>query len=407
MSNPLVAEKKDSTSAISGISILEAGKGLKDGIESGDWAATVMGAVGVGMEALAAVMDPFGAILAAGVGWLIEHVGPLKEALDKLAGDPDQVHAYSETWKNVSKEVSSVAQDLAAQVKKDIESWEGGSADAYRKQAEEVAKTLEGAAQACEGAGSGVKTAGDVVGAVRMLVRDIIAQVVAHLISWALQVLFTLGIGMAWVVPQVVNLVAKTAKQIAELVKNLTKALKELGKLLTKARGLFDDVAKSMKSIKSGGKDATHTPKDIKTSGAKDTPNEKPPPGKDESTHASGAHDGPGEHKGGANHEPPPREPGKDEGGSGGGAGTNDRGGNERSDPAKDKDKTEASNAKNEGDGDPPCLTDPVVISSGEVLVEDFDLELAHLLVRRTHRSSYRSGRWFGPTWASTVDQRL
>ena len=423
MSNPLVAEKQDSTSAISGISILEAGKGLKDGIESGDWAATVMGAVGVGMEALAAVMDPFGAILAAGVGWLIEHVGPLKEALDKLAGDPDQVHAYSETWKNISKEVSSVAQDLAAQVKKDIESWEGGSADAYRKQAEEVAKTLEGAAQACDGAGSGVKTAGDVVGAVRMLVRDIISQVVAHLISWALQVLFTLGIGMAWVVPQVVNLVAKTAKQIAELVKNLTKALKELGKLLTKARGLFDDVAKSMKGIKAGGKDATHTPKEIKApggdstkpSGAKDTPNdkggggsEKPPPGKDESTNTSGAHDGPGENKGGGNHEPPPREPAKDEtpgnGGAEGGTGKNERG-SESGDPAKDK--TEASNAKNEGDSDPPCLTDPVVISSGEVLVEDFDLELPELLVRRTHRSSYRSGRWFGSTWASTVDQRL
>ncbi|MFB9932266.1 RHS repeat-associated core domain-containing protein [Amycolatopsis halotolerans] len=425
MSNPLVAEKQDSTSAISGISILEAGKGLKDGIESGDWAATVMGAVGVGMEALAAVMDPFGAILAAGVGWLIEHVGPLKEALDKLAGDPDQVHAYSETWKNVAKEVSSVSQDLAAQVKKDIESWEGGSADAYRKQAEEVAKTLEGAAQACEGAGSGVKTAGEVVGAVRMLVRDIIAQVVAHLISWALQVLFTLGIGMAWVVPQVVNLVAKTAKQIAELVKNLTKALKELGKLLTKTKGLFENVAKSMKSIKGGGKEATHTPKEIKSpgggstkpSGAKDTPNEKgggggekPPPVKDESTNTSGAHDGPPpENKGGGNHEPPPREPAKDEapgnGGAEGGANKNERGGNEQPDPAKDK--TEASNAKQEGDADPPCLTDPVVISTGEVLVEDYDLELPELLMRRTHRSSYRSGRWFGSTWSSTVDQRL
>src|SRR5437764_7755050 len=98
MGNPLVAEEKDSTTAISGISILEAGKGLKDGIESGDWAATVMGAVGVGLEALAFVADPFGSILAAGVGWLMEHVGPLKEALDKLAGNPDQIKAHSETW---------------------------------------------------------------------------------------------------------------------------------------------------------------------------------------------------------------------------------------------------------------------------------------------------------------------
>ncbi|WP_328604338.1 hypothetical protein OG943_30345 [Amycolatopsis sp. NBC_00345] len=47
------------------------------------------------MEALAVVADLFGAILAAGVGWLIEHVGPLKEALDKLAGDPNQITAHA------------------------------------------------------------------------------------------------------------------------------------------------------------------------------------------------------------------------------------------------------------------------------------------------------------------------
>lgn len=29
------------------------------------------------------------------------------------------------------------------------------------------------------------------------------------------------------------------------------------------------------------------------------------------------------------------------------------------------------------------------------------------LVFGRTFESSYRSGRWFGPTWASTVDQRL
>src|SRR5437764_1864307 len=98
MSNPLVAEKKDSTTAISGITILESGKAIKDGIESGSWASIVMGEVGVAMDALAFVMDPFGSILAAGVGWLMEHVGPLKEALDALAGDPDQITAHSETW---------------------------------------------------------------------------------------------------------------------------------------------------------------------------------------------------------------------------------------------------------------------------------------------------------------------
>lgn len=235
MTNPLVAQKKDSTTAISGVSILEDAQSVKQGVENGDWASTVLGAAGTAMDALAFVADPFGSILAAGVGWLMEHVGPLKEALDKLAGDPDQITAHSETWKNIATELGEISTDLGNQVNADIQSWTGRGADAYRQQAGEVAKALEGAGQACEGASSGVKTAGEVVAAVRMLVRDTIAQVVGHMISWALQVIATLGIGLAWVVPQVVNLVAKTAKDIATLLSNLTKALGQLGKLLGKA----------------------------------------------------------------------------------------------------------------------------------------------------------------------------
>ncbi|MDS0149558.1 hypothetical protein, partial [Amycolatopsis sp. CM201R] len=81
MGNPLVAETKDSTKAYSGISLLETANDLKSAIESGDWASVALGAVGTALDALSMAMDPFGAILAAGVGWLIEHVGPLKEAL--------------------------------------------------------------------------------------------------------------------------------------------------------------------------------------------------------------------------------------------------------------------------------------------------------------------------------------
>lgn len=54
-------------------------------------------------------LDPFGAILAAGVGWLMEHVGPLSDALDSLTGDPDQIKAHSETWKNIAVELGDVS----------------------------------------------------------------------------------------------------------------------------------------------------------------------------------------------------------------------------------------------------------------------------------------------------------
>ncbi|MFD3929225.1 DUF6531 domain-containing protein [Streptomyces sp. NPDC058614] len=53
---------------------------------------------------------------------------------------------------------------------------------------------------------------------------------------------------------------------------------------------------------------------------------------------------------------------------------------------------------------------DPVDMVSGEMLMEETDVELPGLLplvLRRTHLSTYRWGQWFGPSWASTLDERL
>ena len=52
------------------------------------------------------------------------------------------------------------------------------------------------------------------------------------------------------------------------------------------------------------------------------------------------------------------------------------------------------------------CVTDPVDVATGEVVLREVDVEAA-LPLERTHVSSYRAGGWFGPSWASTLDQRL
>ncbi|WP_033292144.1 WXG100 family type VII secretion target [Amycolatopsis jejuensis] len=252
MSNPLVSAPVSSTTAISGIPLLEDAKAVKTSIESGDWSSAVLGAAGTALDALGTIADPFGAILSAGVGWLMEHVGPLKDALDTLAGNPDQITSYSTTWQNVAKELKSIGEDVGQQVQADLQGWSGEAADAYRQRASDLAALMSASSEMSDGAAKGVQTAGEVVAAVRSLVRDTIAQVVGHLISWALQVLLTLGIGLAWVVPQVVSLVAKTAAKITGLVQRLVKALKALGQLLGKARSVFERAGDAMKGVKTG-----------------------------------------------------------------------------------------------------------------------------------------------------------
>ncbi|MFF4347932.1 DUF6531 domain-containing protein [Streptomyces sp. NPDC001530] len=57
------------------------------------------------------------------------------------------------------------------------------------------------------------------------------------------------------------------------------------------------------------------------------------------------------------------------------------------------------------------CLNgDPIDMVSGEMFMAETDVELPGLLplvLRRTHLSTYACGRSFGPSWASTLDERL
>jgi RHS repeat-associated protein len=56
------------------------------------------------------------------------------------------------------------------------------------------------------------------------------------------------------------------------------------------------------------------------------------------------------------------------------------------------------------------CKNDPIDIAMGRMLLPQTDITLPGslpLVFRRTFDSSRRSGRWFGPAWSSTVDQRL
>ncbi|MCF3119304.1 RHS domain-containing protein [Streptomyces arenae] len=56
------------------------------------------------------------------------------------------------------------------------------------------------------------------------------------------------------------------------------------------------------------------------------------------------------------------------------------------------------------------CKFDPIDVATGDMLLPQTDVEILGslpLLLERTHMSSYRWGGWFGPSWASTLDQRL
>ncbi|MEU8549464.1 putative T7SS-secreted protein [Streptomyces roseoverticillatus] len=87
------------------------------------------------------------------------------------------------------------------------------------------------------------------------------------------------------------------------------------------------------------------------------------------------------------------------------------RGGEEGAESAA---RNAAKNHPHEPNTDPGkvevCKTDPVDIATGRMFLPQTDVTLPGalpLVFSRHLKSGYSCGRWFGPSWASTVDQRL
>ncbi|WP_229715762.1 WXG100 family type VII secretion target [Mangrovihabitans endophyticus] len=206
------------------------------GVRNGNWIEASLGGVAGSLDALAFVSDPVGSLLQYAVAWIIEHVRPLSQALDWLAGDPAQIAAHAQTWRNVASSLRDQADDWDRAVRSDTSEWTGIAADAYRKWAGRQNGAVAGMAEAAGAMAAITETAGMLVAGVRMLVRDAIAVLVSRLITYAGEALFSLGLATPVVVEQVSTLCAAWSARISRWLRDLISSLVRL-------RGMADNLA--------------------------------------------------------------------------------------------------------------------------------------------------------------------
>ncbi|MFR9777788.1 WXG100 family type VII secretion target [Micromonospora sp. MS34] len=244
--SPLIAVRQDSTTAFSGIYLAEDIDALMVGYLSGGWIDVAIGGFATSMDTLAFVTDPLGQLVAWGVGWLIEHVKPLSDALDELAGDPDQITAYAQTWRNVAKATTEVGTDLGGMVDRQVADWSGAAAEAYRRTSGRHVAALAALGRAANAMAEVTTGAGLLVAMVRGLVRDLIAEFVSvlavRLWEWLAEEGLTLGLATPWVVTQVTTLAGKWAARITRLLHGLIESLRRLTPILRRFRQLIADL---------------------------------------------------------------------------------------------------------------------------------------------------------------------
>lgn len=241
-----VAPREDSTRWFSGVFLAEDVDMLMASFSGGSWIDTTIGGIAAGLDALAFVTDPLGQLVSWGVGWLIEHLKPLSDALDTLAGDPDQIAAYAQTWKNVGQAMGRAQTTLHDGTARQITEWVGTASAAYRHLAGEHEAALAALAKANNALAEITAGAGLLVATVRIMVRDLIADFVSVLAvriwEWLAEEGLTLGLGTPWVVAQVTSLAGKWVGRIAHLLDGLINSLRRLTPLLRRLGQIIEDI---------------------------------------------------------------------------------------------------------------------------------------------------------------------
>lgn len=243
--NPLVAQRQDTTSTLSGAGVFDDIEQLSEAIDNKSWVSGALAGVALGVDTVAYVSDPLATLMAWGIGWVFDHIQPFKDWLLQLAGDADQLRANGQTWKNVAATLKAAADNIERDVRSSFPdgSFTGSTATAYFAASGATTKGI-----AMTGALSGaVGTAYDVCAViiqfVHDFVRDAISQVVASILSYAVELVASFGTAFPLVMEQISTKVASLMSGVSKRISALRESLSNLGTKLTNA----DQLLKSLK----------------------------------------------------------------------------------------------------------------------------------------------------------------
>lgn len=230
-----------------------------------DPAQLAFNAADYGLDVLAVGMDPLGALTRAGVGFLLEHVWFLREPLDWLAGDPEQITTQAHTWHNASAALTSMAEDYP-RAAATVTGWEGAAAGEYRGAVDDYAYHLRRAAGAAHDVSTEILMSGAAVATMRSLIRDIIADFISRAITKAL---VALAASFPTFGGSAIAFAISIGVEAAMLATDITRRIQRLLDVLAASAGRLRDAATIMERLRDvtieAGKQVTEAEQDRRT----------------------------------------------------------------------------------------------------------------------------------------------
>ncbi|ANZ35666.1 hypothetical protein BBK82_05805 [Lentzea guizhouensis] len=255
MTNPLIKQKENEQKYYAGAGMFDSAEDVIKPFAEGkavDPVALGIDSAALAMDVAGFLTDPLGSLASSVVGWIIENVGFVREAFDKLMGDPPAIEAVGTTWENISKRLADEAKHYETNAKT-LEGWTGNAADTYRTRCTSLVSALQASSAAAASAANKVKVAGAVVAATRALIRDLLADLAGTLLMWgipaAASAVPTAGASIAAFITRAITKAVEIGTKIARFVAKLFKALEKLGSLAKRAGAAMRKQADELSSL--------------------------------------------------------------------------------------------------------------------------------------------------------------
>ncbi|MFI6094175.1 WXG100 family type VII secretion target [Lentzea sp. NPDC051213] len=234
----------------SSYSLMKDSAKLADDIKSGDGAAIAKDVVSVlsdmnnfmqeGMKLAGAISDPLNFLISKGLGWLLDVVAPLKQAVDLVTGDPAATSKAAGAFNDIAKQTEDLARTFDDQLKEGLRSWKSDAGD-------KAAEKLGGFHHGIEGTAA---TAGNVAAVLQgssilmQVAEDIIKGILSDLIEWLV---------VTWIAAQLAAVPTLGASEVAAAAATPVEAgisTAKAGKEVNKVRSVIQKIMDVLKRIR-------------------------------------------------------------------------------------------------------------------------------------------------------------
>ena len=127
--------------------------------------------------------DPVDFFSQMAVGFILDHVDPLKNMLNDFTGDSAEVFGMSASWQSIAESLASIADEIDSSSSSAMSNMTGQAVDAYLYRQQTVSEAMRAVGENASAFSGALTDAANIVDAIHDLVRDAISDVVASLVS--------------------------------------------------------------------------------------------------------------------------------------------------------------------------------------------------------------------------------